>query len=140
MLEKLYYHQALEINTIDALKNFIEKFPSSQFVPMVNDKLRIIELVKRCPFEIIVGEKVDLRSINAGDSYTFKIEGGEIRSIESGGWLIEGLDNILLNIEQKYSGYTPRLYWIDQPFKISYNGKFVSSFQNTDEYLRMINQ
>ena len=140
LLEELYFDQALELGTVEALKSFVEKYPSSKYVPVVNDKLRTIELIQRCPFKIIVGEKIGLRSTFAGASYTFKIEGGEIRNIESGGWLVEGLENKLLNIDQRYSGYTPSLYWIDQPFKISYNGKLVASFKNTDEYLKMIGQ
>lgn len=140
LLEKLYYNQALEISTADALNSFIEKFPSSQFVPMANARLRTIELVKRFPFKIIVGEEVGLKKIFAGSNYTVSLLDGEAEYFESGGWLIERLDNKPLNLEKKYSGYNPIFYWTDQQFKISYNGKFVASFKNTDEYLKMIGQ
>jgi outer membrane protein assembly factor BamD (BamD/ComL family) len=137
----LEWEAAKNINSIYSYKEFIAKYSESQFVEMAKVKISNIKLLKKCPFELITGKIIGLRNHKAGDSFSSTFEEGNIKSLESGGWLIQGLGRKLLNVEQKMSGsYNLKIYWIDQPFKVSYNGKFIASFKNTAEYWKMLNE
>lgn len=127
--------------SINILKEFIKKYPNNKFAEMAKAKIRNIELLKGCPFELIIGEPIKLRNYKAGDSYTIDIGESNLKSLKSGGWLMQGIGGKLLNIKQKMSGkYNLQIYWIDQPFEISHNGKLLAFFKNTAEYWEMLNE
>jgi len=136
LLEKLYYGQAQKINTKSAYAGFIKKFPESPFAKTAAAKIRIIELIKTCPFELVPGESI---SLTRGGTLTITFTEGKIKSLESEDWLIQGLGGRLLDVDQSGSfstgGFT--LHWTDQPFQVSYNGKTLASFKNTEEYTNM---
>ena len=136
LLEALCYRQAVVKNTVTAFQEFIKKCPLSKLVPQAKDKIRNIELLKECPFDLIAGKPVNLRNQKAGSSLTMNIAESNLKSLETGGWVMQGIEGRLLTIKQK----NYQIFWTDQPFQISYNGKILASFRNTAEYWKMLNE